>query len=89
MLILPPYQCFLYFLATWLWFFAAYLVIKEVIKLKVCKHEFEWNDYCGAYVCVKCGQHSNDSKGRMLLDRCFCGWSTSGKYEPLEDDIDV
>ena len=32
------------------------------------KHEYEWSDYCGAYVCKKCGHH----KG---LARCFCGWN--------------
>lgn len=31
-------------------------------------HDYVWYDYCGAHVCVTCGEH----KG---LARCFCGWS--------------
>ena len=45
-----------------------------------CKHEYpeRMSRSCGAYVCVKCGEH----KG---LVRCFCGWSLSGRsgYQEL------
>ena len=32
------------------------------------EHTYEFFDYCGAYVCVDCGDHRG-------LDRCYCGWS--------------
>jgi len=35
-----------------------------------CKHEYEFGRYCGAYVCIKCGDH----KG---LIRCYCGRSAT------------
>ena len=34
-------------------------------------HDYVFNDYCGAKVCVVCEDH----KG---LARCYCGWSASG-----------
>ncbi len=37
-----------------------------------CGAEFEFNRYCGAHVCPSCSNH----KG---FDRCFCGWSISGR----------
>jgi hypothetical protein len=58
-------------------------------KMKSCKHDFVWNDYCGAYVCVECDQHASDPEGRQLFSQCFCGWSESNRYEVLEDDVDV
>lgn len=34
-----------------------------------CKqHEYKFNRYCGAHVCIECDDH----KG---LERCYCGWS--------------
>lgn len=48
---------------------------------KKCKHEYEWNNYCGAQVCTECDDH----KG---LGRCFCGWGMRSG-ERLEDDIGV
>lgn len=33
-----------------------------------CQHEYSFSRYCGADVCVKCGDH----KG---LSSCFCGWN--------------
>ena len=38
---------------------------------KDCAHQWEFDQSCGAQVCVGCGEH----KG---LARCFCGWSRSG-----------
>ncbi len=37
-----------------------------------CGGDCWFNEYCGAYVCLWCGDH----KG---LARCFCGWSESGQ----------
>lgn len=37
-----------------------------------CRHEYEFNRYCGAMVCVECDAH----KG---MARCYCGWSLSGR----------
>jgi hypothetical protein len=45
-----------------------------------CSHVYEFSTYCGADVCVKCGDH----KG---LGRCFCGWNLA-VGERLEDDVD-
>ena len=47
-----------------------YVVMKEGFKKikEDCKHNYQFNDYCGAYVCTECGEH----KG---LARCFCGWN--------------
>ena len=36
-----------------------------------CKHEYQFRDYCGAYVCAGCSDH----KG---LDRCYCSWAAGG-----------
>jgi len=36
-----------------------------------CKHDYQFNSGCGAYVCYDCDDH----KG---LVRCYCGWATSG-----------
>jgi len=44
-----------------------------------CKHEYEYSNYCGADVCVNCGEHKN-------LARCFCGWNLA-PGERLDDDI--
>ena len=44
----------------------------------MCEHEYEFRKYCGADVCVKCGDH----KG---LARCFCGWN-KGQGESLEGE---
>lgn len=35
------------------------------------KHQFEFRNYCGARVCVTCGDHEG-------LARCYCGWAASG-----------
>lgn len=35
------------------------------------EHEYLFDGYCGAYVCVNCDDH-------MSLARCYCGWSASG-----------
>jgi len=48
-----------------------------VDKTCECGGEFEFNSYCGAYVCVECDNH----KG---LARCYCGWSQSGRNGRLE-----
>ena len=47
----------------------------------MCEHQYpdKMSSYCGAFVCVKCGDH----KG---LARCFCGWGMRSG-ERLEDDI--
>ena len=42
-----------------------------------CGESFEFNRYCGADVCPKCDNH----KG---FDRCFCGWSVSGRNGRVE-----
>ncbi len=42
-----------------------------------CGAEFEFNRHCGAHVCPSCSNH----KG---FDRCFCGWSTSGRNGRVE-----
>ncbi|RLI32587.1 hypothetical protein DRO51_01480 [Candidatus Bathyarchaeota archaeon] len=42
-----------------------------------CEHDYVWSNYCGAYVCKKCGHH----KG---LAKCFCGWSKSGELNELD-----
>lgn len=34
-------------------------------------HEHQFSDGCGAYVCLKCGDHKS-------LCRCYCGWAASG-----------
>ena len=31
-------------------------------------HDFEFSDYCGARICVKCDHH-------LGLARCYCGWA--------------
>lgn len=31
-------------------------------------HEYEQVKYCGARVCIECGDHAG-------LERCYCGWS--------------
>lgn len=36
-----------------------------------CKHNYAFDSYCGAHVCIKCDDH----KG---LARCYCGWAMSG-----------
>ena len=40
--------------------------------MRPCEHEYVFSRYCGAWVCVLCGDHEH-------LDRCFCGWSRSGR----------
>ena len=35
-------------------------------------HDYEFSRPCGARVCYDCGDH----KG---LERCYCGWSRSGR----------
>lgn len=53
-----------------------------------CEHEYSWNDYCGCYVCSKCGMHAHKVKGSyMELEQCFCGWSRSGR-KPEFDDVE-
>jgi len=51
----------------------------KVYKYRECKHEFVFSKYCGCYVCVRCRMHSVDSKGMRILERCFCGWSLTGR----------
>lgn len=36
-----------------------------------CGGEYERQDYCGARVCVECGNHRG-------LARCYCGWAEGG-----------
>lgn len=49
--------------------------MEERMKPEPCKEcgkgVYIFRDYCGAYVCTRCGDH----KG---LSRCYCGWSASG-----------
>lgn len=45
---------------------------------KWCKHSYEFNTYCGCYVCILCGDH----KGR---ERCFCGWSLTSPGRGREE----
>ena len=45
-----------------------------------CDHDYQWNGYCGAYVCTKCGHH----KG---MSQCFCGWTEHGE-KPVFDDVE-
>ncbi|MGB9886474.1 MAG: hypothetical protein ACPLRW_05680 [Moorellales bacterium] len=47
-----------------------------------CNHEYEFNRYCGAYVCVRCGRH----KG---LERCFCGWSLTRPGRGYEELLEM
>jgi len=47
-------------------------------KYRRCRHEYVFNNYCGAYVCVRCGVHASDPDGKYTLERCFCGWSATG-----------
>lgn len=46
-----------------------------------CKHQFEFNAYCGCHVCVKCDQHAHLNRETrqvtQTLARCYCGWSLS------------
>lgn len=46
-----------------------------------CGSDYEFNRYCGAYVCCGCGSH----KG---MDRCYCGFSRHGGdgYRQLLED---
>ena len=48
------------------------------------QHEchFEFNKYCGAYVCNFCGKH----KG---LARCYCGWSETSPGRGRQELIDM
>jgi hypothetical protein len=41
-------------------------------------HDYQWSDYCGAKVCVHCGEH----KG---LERCYCGWSKTSPGRGREE----
>lgn len=48
--------------------------------------DYEWSNYCGAYVCRHCNYHYN-------LVRCYCGWSLSGgdgrqELEEMGETID-
>lgn len=36
------------------------------------QHAYEFSRYCGARVCRDCDDHQG-------LDRCYCGWSRSGR----------
>ena len=51
-----------------------------------CEHNLQWSDYCGAYVCSKCGDHFRDKNGTIRFAKCFCGWNLA-EGEKLEDDI--
>ena len=53
---------------------------KELRKMNKCEHDYQFNDYCGAYVCTKCGDH-------LGLSQCYCGWSSDGAKAELEDDL--
>jgi len=48
----------------------------------MCKHEYEFNRYCGARICVHC----NDHKG---LARCYCGWSKTSPGRGYEELIEM
>jgi len=37
-----------------------------------CGGTFQFDGSCAAYVCYECGNH-------LGLDRCWCGWSRSGR----------
>jgi hypothetical protein len=41
---------------------------EHVSQVDSCRHQYEFSSYCGADVCVLCGDH----KG---LGSCFCGWN--------------
>jgi hypothetical protein len=43
------------------------------IELAACKcgGAYEYDRYCGAYVCIECGNH-------LGLSRCYCGWAADG-----------
>lgn len=45
---------------------------------KLCEHEYEWSQYCGARVCLFCEDH----KG---LARCYCGWSRTSPGHGREE----
>jgi hypothetical protein len=45
-------------------------VTVELAECK-CGGTYEYDRYCGAYVCLKCGNH-------LGLGRCYCGWSADG-----------
>jgi len=47
-----------------------------------CKHEYKWNRYCGAKVCVECGDHEG-------LARCYCGWSKTSPGHGYEELIEM
>ena len=47
-------------------------------KCDKCGGDLVWSDYCGCYVCSKCGQHVHcDNEGNIIqhLVCCFCGWN--------------
>ena len=48
------------------------------------KHDYEWVDYCGAYVCtiVDCDDH----KG---LERCYCGFSKTSPGQGYQELIEM
>lgn len=46
-----------------------------------CRHEYQFDRYCAAHVCVRCDDH----KG---LARCWCGWSKTSPgrgYQELQE----
>ena len=45
--------------------------INDPRKCDKCEGKCYFIYYCGAHVCDNCGNH-------LFLDRCFCGWSSSG-----------
>jgi hypothetical protein len=47
-----------------------------------CKHEWAFSRFCGAHVCIECGDH----KG---LERCFCGWSRTNPGHGREELIEM
>ena len=42
---------------------------------------YQFNDYCGAYVCSDCNNHRG-------LARCFCGWRYN-KQEPYPTEEEL
>lgn len=48
--------------------------VKYIRKIKNCKHELVFSNFCGAYICAKCDAHFVDHKGTIMMTKCFCGW---------------
>lgn len=47
-----------------------------------CKHEYEFDRSCGAYVCWKCDDHRG-------LARCYCGWSSTSPGQGVRELVEM